>query len=178
MQLGLVRHFNVNHQKPSRWLTADQFRQWVKHYDEAPIGQAENLEGKLDWELCFTSDLSRAVQTAKSLCNCEMIETPLLREIPLTAFSQKKCKLPLALWTLCGRVAWFYSHSSQEETRKDTIRRAEEFIEFIKSSSKNRILIVSHGFFLMELSRALVKAGFTGKNKWHYKNGELLLFEK
>ncbi|WP_396019976.1 hypothetical protein, partial [Bacillus sp. SD088] len=37
---------------------------------------------------------------------------------------------------------------------------------------------VSHGFFLLELSKALEKSGYTGKRKRYFKNGELLLFEK
>lgn len=176
LQLGLVRHFKVKDQKPTGWVTADQFAHWVKHYDEAPIEPIEIMDGEMDWELCFTSDLPRAVHTAKSLCKCEIIETPLLREIPLTAFS-KKLKLPLALWSLAGRLAWSYSHSSQEETRRETVARAEEFIELLKSTQKNKVLIVSHGFFLMELSKLLGKAGYSGKRKWHYKNGELLLFK-
>ncbi|MCJ7841019.1 histidine phosphatase family protein [Lederbergia sp. NSJ-179] len=131
-----------------------------------------------DWELCLTSDLPRAVQTAKNLCTCKMIETPLLREVPLTAFSQKKFKLPLALWNFAGRVAWSYSHSSQEEKRPDTLKRAEQFLELLESVQQKNILIVSHGFFLMELAKVLEKSGYSGKKKRHYKNGEMIIFKR
>lgn len=177
MKVALVRHFKVNDQKPNSLLTAAEFSEWIDHYNEATILPIQQESDHGQWDLCYTSDLMRAFHTAKRICDCEIIETPLLREIPLAAFSKRQFKLPLAVWNFAGRFAWFSSHSSQEETREQTKRRVRKFLDLLESRSEENILVVSHGFFLIELSKALQQSGYVGKRKRRWKNGEMIIYE-
>lgn len=178
MKVALVRHFKVNDQKPGSLLTAEEFSEWVDQYNEATLLPIEKEKERKDWDICFSSDMPRALHTAKRICDCEIIETPLLREVPLAAFMKKNIKLPLSVWNVAGRLAWLRSHPSQEEARAETKKRVNKFLKLLESTNKEKILVVSHGFFLIELANGLKKAGYEGKRKKHWKNGEMVIFEK
>ncbi|VEF46832.1 phosphoglycerate mutase family protein [Bacillus freudenreichii] len=178
MRIGLVRHFRVNHEKPSFYMTSKQFEDWVRHYDESEIFHMDKKEAEIDWDICFSSDLPRAVHTAEKIASCSIEENPLLREIPLAPFIKTKRKLPLSIWNLAGRLAWHFSHPSHPESRKDTIKRANEFIASLAEEEQKNILVVSHGFFLYVLAKELEKQGYAGPGKRRFKNGELYIYEK
>lgn len=177
MRIGLVRHFRVNCKKPAFFMTSDQFENWVRHYDEAEIFHTDKKGMEIKWNVCYSSDLPRAVRTAEKAASCPIVETPLLREIPLAPFIKTKWKLPFPIWNLAGRLAWLSSHPAQMESRKETKKRAKEFMSTIKNEGKN-VLVVSHGFFLYVLAKELEKQGYTGPRKRRFKNGELYIYEK
>jgi len=159
-------------------MTATQFEDWVRHYDEAEIVDMDRKGEEPEWELCFSSDLPRAVRTAEKVASCSVAVTELIREVPLTAFIKTKRKMPFPLWNIVGRLAWFSPYSSQPESRKETIQRANRFIQLMEKSGKEKVLIVSHALFLMVLAKELEKAGYTGAKTRRFKNGELYIYEK
>lgn len=177
MRIALVRHFKVNYNKPAAFMTSEEFSAWVNHYDEAEIMDME-ISNDNEWDHCYSSDLPRAIRTAKKLCNCPLTETPLLREVPLAPFVKTKMKLPYLLWNVAGRLASYGSHSSQVESSQQTEKRAGRCREILESSQHQNILVVSHGFFLMALEKDLKNNGYIGKKTRRFKNGDAVIFEK
>ncbi|HEY4552427.1 MAG TPA: histidine phosphatase family protein [Bacillaceae bacterium] len=177
MHITLVRHFRVDHDKPARFMSSEEFETWVNHYDGADIIQPEGLS-MMDFEMCLSSDLPRARDTARELCSCPVTETPLLREVPLVPFFRTAMKLPFPLWNAGGRLLWFFTQKFQPEPIKQTVRRAEDCIAMLESAGKNNILVVSHGFFLMVLAICLEKRGYTGKKTRRFKHGEMVFYKK
>lgn len=77
MNIGLVRHFKVNCYA-KMFMTSDAFKQWVQQYDISDIIENKLELGNIKWHKCFSSDLSRATETSKSIFAGEIIKTGLL----------------------------------------------------------------------------------------------------
>jgi broad specificity phosphatase PhoE len=177
MNIGLVRHFKVNCYA-KMFMTSGDFKQWVKRYDNSDIIENKFEIGNVIWHKCFSSDLSRATKTSKSIFTGEIIKTQLLREVPIAPVFNTNIKLPYAFWCISGRIAWFFHHKSQIENKKDTQGRANEFLDSINNESNSNILIVCHGFFMNTLQKELKSRGVIGQNIRRPKNGTLYLYKK
>ncbi|MDQ0216349.1 broad specificity phosphatase PhoE [Oikeobacillus pervagus] len=176
MKIGLIRHFQVHIDTPT-FMSSKEFSQWVYDYDRADILKKDvDLLG-IQWDICYTSNLPRAIQTAEMIFPHLVLEREELREVPIFPITNCKLVLPHFLWMIAGRIAWYLSHPSQLETKNATKVRAKQFVQQILKEKNQNIIVVSHGFFLSVLTKVLQKNGFEGKRKT-FKNGELLLFEK
>lgn len=68
------------------------------------------------------------------------------------------------MWLLMGRLAWYFSHSSQVERRSETLDRAKQILDWIEERYRNRnVLVVSHGAFMKVLTQELSRRGYRGK---------------
>lgn len=112
--------------------------------------QAKQLRDKLSsfkFDICFTSPLKRALETAEIVCNnqCEIICDDLLKE--------------RSIGDLTGRnkaeIDWEKIPEYGGETRSEIFERAEKFLEKIQSSDYENILIVSHNGLLKNLRHLL-----------------------
>ncbi len=177
MKLGLVRHFKVD-QRKNKFLTPNGFNQLMKEYDNCPVIPNELIINQSEWDVCFCSTLPRARKTAKTIFNKKIIETDLLVEVPVSSFTNRKIILPLFLWHIGARLAWFKAHKSQKENIDQTRERIDKFYQLIKGSGYRNILIVSHGYFLNIFYREMKKKGFTGRVDTNIKNGYLYTIVK
>ncbi|WP_312887220.1 histidine phosphatase family protein [Clostridium lacusfryxellense] len=134
--------------------------------------------GTTKWDKCFSSDISRAVNTSTSIFKGEIIKTHLLREVPISPVFNTNLKLPYIFWCISGRLAWLFHSKSQIENKKDTQKRVNEFLDSINDASNNNILIVSHGFFMNTLQKELNRRDVTGQDVKRPRNGTLYLYEK
>ena len=175
MYIGLVRHFKVNCYN-KMFMTSGDFEQWVKQYDNSDIIRDKFDIGEIKWHKCFSSDLFRAIKTSETIFSDGIIITQLLREVPLSPICKTNIKLPYAFWCMSARVAWFFQHKSQIETKNDTQRRVNEFLDIIENDSNNNILIVSHGFLMHIMQKELIKRNFSGQNIKRPKNGTLYVY--
>jgi broad specificity phosphatase PhoE len=176
MRIGLVRHFNVD--CSHEWLQSnEEFQKWVKSYDCAPIRVADTIVGKYKWEKCYCSDLPRAIETARYIYQGRVFKSSLIREIPIMPVFKSSIKLPHAFWMAAGRIAWFLSHSSQPETKKQTKDKVEQFVSDIIAESESSVLVVTHGFLMTQLQKELNNRGFFGDKFKKAKCGKVYLFE-
>lgn len=179
MRMGLVRHFKVLQEyRNFKWVSSYEFKEWQESYDTADIELGRPDAAKEKWDICFSSDLPRAVRTAEHIYKGEIIKTPLLREISVRPFSAKDIKLPFLIWTILARVAWFFSHKSQPEGRDSTKKRVKEFVSWALSFDKPKILVVSHGALMWVIRKELIKGGFKGKRFLNVPNGALYVYER
>lgn len=177
MRIGLVRHFSVD--CPRKFLqTAEEFREWVKLYDCSAIKLADMTVDASQWERCYCSDLPRAIETARHLYRGSITQSMLLREVPIAPVDIPKIKLPWALWLLAGRLAWLFSHHSQPETIKHTRDRVRRLVADILQKSETRVLVVTHGFLMLQIQRELIAQGFRGDSFKAAKYGTVYSFEK
>ena len=178
MKIGLVRHFKVVSPHGKKVLNSAEFNERMDGYDIYPVKPNQLSINQNDWDICYSSTLSRAKTTAKTIFEGKIIITSQIVEVPLSAFINTKIKLHFMIWQILGRIAWLFSLKSQKESKKQTILRINQFLEEIQKSSYRSILIVSHGFFMKILVHELKKRGFSGELDFSPQNGKLYLFQK
>lgn len=177
MKIGIVRHVKVEDHTTKYWMSAQQFRDWVDHYNRASIEENAMITAS-DWDCCYSSDMNRAIQTTNKLFHGEPVITSLLREIEIAPLFQTKLKLHLNMWLLLGRAGWIFNHSSQEN-RSLTSIRANQVLDMIEEGCKERnILIVTHGAFMMVFRKVLIERGYRGDIFYKPEHGKIYTFEK
>lgn len=176
MKIGLIRHFKVNC-KPKIFMSSKDFEDWAVLYDDADVIQNEVNLSNIQWNKCYSSDLSRALKTADAIFTGKTIKTPKLREVPLSPIFKTNVKLPYLLWCICGRAAWLFTHKSQVENKKQTENRINKFLDSIEENEDINILVVTHGFFMHQFQKELTKRGYKGGQIKSIKNGILYIFE-
>lgn len=104
-------------------------------YDKAPIFSLLSNDSRMNCQTIYISSLQRSRETAEQLFGeRDFISTKLIDEVPLWASVTSNKKLPLIFWNVSGRLQWFLNIHSQKEGRKETVYRAERFIEMIKQA--------------------------------------------
>lgn len=179
MRIGIIRHFKVNcYKKP--FMTSKEFKEWEKNYNESDVTRNDVELMEIKWNKCYSSTLIRAVETAKDVYKGEIIKTNLIRETVIDPIFESNLKLPYWFWAVSARLAWYFNHNSQEESKTSTRKKAREFVDLIENESMNdsleNILIVTHGFFMYTLQKELKSRGFKGKIVRTPKNGTLYLY--
>ena len=177
MRIGLLRHFKV-HCPHKRMMTSEEFRTWSEKYEHSKVIKKPVEMGGIQWDICYASDLPRAVTTAKEVYSGNIILDKLLQEVDNAPFIHtERIRLPFEVWHIFGRLAWFFKSKSQPETIHGTKQRINQFLDKIDWSKEN-ILIVFHGFMLYNLQKELRRRGFHGQNVRHVKNGFLYEYIK
>lgn len=177
MRIGLIRHFEVLHPHKA-FMSSYEFSEWVRGYDNAQIQKIPIEMGGVEWQICYTSDIKRAVETAKMVYEGEIIESELLRELSISPVFNTKVKLPYIIWMMLGRFAGLLGHKSQVDIHTNTKKRVSGFISNILSQKESNILIVSHGGIMWYIKNELLSIGFDGPNFTKAKNGYLYTFER
>lgn len=161
-----LRHFKVN-DSSKNWLNSDEFNNWVKDYDTFELEYSDVVLPR-NIDKIYVSSQNRAIKSADFL-NLDYEINDLLVEVPIKSFINTKFKLPKWLWLFIGRILWYFGLTSCE-TKSMTNQRIETFISQI-DFDKN-ILIVSHGFFIVQLMRKLQTLGYGSDIKINIKNGK------
>jgi broad specificity phosphatase PhoE len=179
MKIGLVRHFKVKQQFPEKvFISTKEINQWLDDYDKADIEIAEVDLCGIDWKICYSSDLPRAVKTAESIYNGYINKVKELREVRIGAFFERNVKLPAILWMLLGKLAIRISHKSILETPSQINNRINLILDKIMNENNDNVLIVCHGLIMMFIRQELIKRGFKGPKYGTADNGRLYIFMK
>ncbi|MBP1932091.1 histidine phosphatase family protein [Ammoniphilus resinae] len=180
MRIGLVRHFKVKKGLPEkRILSAEELTQWFAEYDESEVEIVETDMRGIGWELCYTSDLTRAVQTADEIYAGEIVKTKDLREIAYPVFGEIwRGKLHFFLWAILGRISWHFRHKAYKESQRDVAQRLNSFLDELMDQKEKNILLVGHAALMMEMRKELLRRGFKGPKLGTPENGKLYVFEK
>ncbi|MBG9733310.1 histidine phosphatase family protein [Paenibacillus alvei] len=177
MKIGLVRHFKVQYEPETKWMTSAEFNHWVEQYDQAEVILGDPPADNIAWSICVSSDLPRAVTTAEYIHQGGIMATNRLREIGMKAVFHTKMKLPHSFWMILARLAWSFSHPSQEEKKQDTLRRIREVTDWIEENCQSNVLIVCHGALMKYLHKELIRRGYKGQAFLKPQNGKLYLYE-
>lgn len=181
MRIGLIRHFKVNCHK-NLFMTSEEFKHWEESYNESDVTRNNVGLMNINWDKCYSSTLIRALKTANDVYNGDIEKNDLIRETIIDPIFKSKLKLPYWFWAVSGRLAWYFNHSSQEENKNITQKKAKEFVDMLEIKAKKEksenILIVTHGFFMFTLQKELKRRGFVGKLVSTPKNGTLYLYKR
>ena len=178
MRVVIIRHAEVDFCWSKR-CTSAKFDSDCREYDLSPIKNVTYSIPQTVYQKVYVSELSRSKDTAKILFpSGEHLESPLINEVPLKSSFDTKTNMPLWFWNLTGRLQWFINCRRQPQVRRQTRKRAKEFVELIRNDDMD-IAVVTHGFYMHTLLQEMKKAGFkmTG-NSANFKNGEYAIAEK
>ena len=89
----------------------------------------------------------------------EVTRTPLLNDVALRPFCDTKRALPLTLWRTMGRVQWALGSARQAESRRETLRRAGEFLDALEREDRDCVVICG-GLILAALKSVLRHRGY------------------
>ena len=87
-------------------MTAGDLHAWKQRYDEADAHPTAVTLDSGEWARCYSSDMSRAYATARTLYAGEIVQTPLLREADVAQFQSGGLLLPVSIWRWVLRFAW------------------------------------------------------------------------
>ena len=179
MKIGLIRHFKVNYHKKS-FMTSKEFKEWEDSYNKSDVIKKDVELMGIKWDKCYSSTLIRALTTARHIYKEKITENDLIRETIIDPIFKSRIRLPYWFWAVSGRLAWYFNHKSQQESRNITRNKAKHFVDLLLeetlSEGSENILIVTHGFFMFSLQKELYKRGFKGKLIYSPKNGILYLY--
>lgn len=178
MKIGLIRHFKVNYPPQKIFMNSDDFKRSMDDYDSSPVISKEINVDPNDWDICYTSTMSRAITTAKAFYPGKIVLTEDIREVQMYPRFKSNLKFLSIFWGIMARISWRRSHPSQVESFHYTKERIDSFYDTVNSRNEENILVVTHGFFMRLLAEKLKKEGFKGKYDPIPKNGVLYIFEK
>ncbi|RZA03610.1 MAG: phosphoglycerate mutase [Sphingobacteriaceae bacterium] len=175
MKIGLVRHFKVNHPFPRKMLlTRSEVVQWFAAYDST-----ENIEYKtvdlhnINWKRCYSSTMTRAVNTANYIYSDEVFKIDELKELDILHRLSSRIKLPFLVWGIIVRIKSFLSNKDTDEFRNRIIAFVDKLIEDNESDT----LIVSHWFVMRVIRQELIKRGLSGGKFKSNEYGTLYVYE-
>lgn len=179
MKIGLVRHFEVELNIPSRqWMTPEQISQWMADYDVAEVKLGSVDLGGIDWARCISSDSPRAQKTAQAIYSGPIEFTPMLREPTLNPIARTNLRMPFQFWKMVLRVAWMTSHRSQLDAKTAFLSNVRTFAHEVLPKYREDTLVVAHAGFMIFLRKELLRQGFKGPKFSLPDNGKLYVFEK
>lgn len=159
-------------------MDAPGFVQWSQWYDACQTTEGAFDASSIDWQSCYSSDLPRALSTARKLFQGSIEMTPLLREVPFAPLVNFPARLPLIGWQTLSRTGWFFNHASQPEGRRQTRVRIRNFLnDLMRTKSEENVLVVTHGFLMQMLQAELNGAGFKGRLPWKPRFARVYVFE-
>lgn len=140
MKLYVVRHgqtdFNLNHLMQGITDTD------LNDRGRRQINAIKRLLDNIEFDVCITSPLKRAVSTLKIITDHDYLVDIRLTERNLGVYESKEAE------TFDKKLYWDYKENSNVggvEPIQDVFKRVEEFLNEIKSKYKNKkVLIVSH----------------------------------
>ena len=176
MRIGLMRHFPVEERFPDGWKTATELFEWRQTYDASPaiLGQADL--GSIEWRQCLSSDMERAMATAKAVFRGPAEPTPLLREPDFTPFQTGDLRLPVWIWRWILQFSWATGHKSQRGCRDAFLRRVAATADLLEAKVAD-ILVVSHAGMMAYLSAELRRRGFRGPKLRIAKHAKTYIYE-
>lgn len=177
MKIGLIRHFPVEHKYLTGLVSQSQVLQWFSGYNEASLLNQQVDVGR-SWDICYSSELPRARQTAEAIYHGTPITTALLNEPSPDPLFKYNVRLPFMLWAMLIRLALVYNHPTQSHRKEVLEGRIRAWLTELLNHQTNNVLVVSHAFTMEILSRLLVQEGFTGKILNRPPNGVLYTYER
>jgi broad specificity phosphatase PhoE len=177
MRIGLIRHFPVEQPLPSGWMTAEELQQWRTSYDSAKIIPKPLDLTSGNWSACLSSDLDRAIVTAKAAYAGEVEITPLLREPELALFRTGRLRLPVWVWRWVLRFSWMMGHRSQRRCRDEFRSRVSAVADALERREGDT-LVVSHAGMMAYLSAVLTQRGYSGPKLRVARHAHLYVYEK
>jgi broad specificity phosphatase PhoE len=171
MEIVLARHGRPKLGQWS-WITARQLSAWIRAYDEGGV-RLEEVPQQIRAKavLCgwiASSPLLRSVQSAQVLAPSRKInpEEP-FREAGLPQALWAFPRLPVSVWTVLFRAAWFLGYSANSESLSVARCRARSAaIRLIELAQEHQsVFVVGHGIMTALIAKELLEKGWMGPKR-------------
>ena len=167
MRITILRHGKPDFEW-ERKVRGSDFRRLESNYDSAGIvgTPPENATDLIDsHDVVICSDLPRSIESARAMgAKTIHVSSPLFREMNLPYFDRINLKLPLKLWVVFLRSAWFLGFSKNTESiRKAKSRAKQASNQLIELAAEhNSVLFVGHGFLNHYVAKELIAKNWVG----------------
>lgn len=186
--ITFVRH-GVSICDESQKLNAEEYRSWLKQYDEVGILPADAMPKQTVAALeqanfVIVSDLRRAKDTLAILGSRgkESGQSPLLREasIPAPVFSIPFIKARPGVWNVMMRLFWLAGYAGNDESYRQAKKRAVEVARMLScyTDEYEHVFVVGHGFFNRMVGKQLGSEGWELKGKRSHAHWSCTVYEK
>jgi broad specificity phosphatase PhoE len=179
MQIVLARHGKPRLNQGS-WIAPHQLANWILAYDEGGVvvadASVEVCTRAAESGLFVSSPLLRCVESARALAPSRDIDfEELIREAGLPHPLWDFPRLPVAVWLMLFRAAWFCRYSANSESlaaaRSRAGRAANRLIEL--AAEHQSVFVMGHGIMTRLIARELVMRGWQGPSRpapryWHF----------
>ena len=179
MEIILARHGKPK-LKHWAWITPMQMKDWIQLYNQAELlvedVPLDTLKKATESGVIVSSTLRRCVQSAQQLIRGRALLTEeLFCEADLPHMLWRFPKLPLSIWGIVFRMAWFCGFSANAEPLAQATTRArnaaERLIELARGNGS--VFHVGHGIMTMLIAKQLLALGWTGPKRpvnkyWRY----------
>ncbi|MBK8479215.1 MAG: phosphoglycerate mutase family protein [Opitutaceae bacterium] len=167
MKITLLRHAPVEIR--DRWICGCRLEHLLREYDAAPVRLGEAPQGLPSAVTVYSSPARRAMDTAGWLFPNHPIE--LLDEAKEAAFPPKlpfPYIGPAGLAFLLARCAWLCGYAPNVDDVRAVRDRAEILARKLSEFDRTRgdVVLVTHGYFMCFLDRALRKDGWVRSGKF------------
>jgi broad specificity phosphatase PhoE len=171
MEIILTRHGKPN-LRHWVWITPRQMKDWIKIYNLADllVGgiPSATLKKTTESGVIVVSTLRRCVQSAQQLApNRAYLAEEVFCEAYLPHSDWLFPKLPLTVWGVVFRLAWFCGFSTNAEPFAQATVRArnatERLIELARENGS--VFLVGHGILNMLVARQLLALGWEGPKR-------------
>ena len=160
MIAAVVRHAKVD-MKWSFLQTSAGYDRECEMYDTAPVLPVTVKLPEADFKKFYVSRLPRTAA-----------------EVPERSGFDTGLKLPRFLQSGVSRAQWLFNARRQPETRIETRRRAEKFVEHLIRENEDCV-VFTHGFFMITLLQVMKERGFcVDHTRLAYANGECVVCER
>jgi broad specificity phosphatase PhoE len=171
MEIILARHGRPKLEQRG-WIAPRQLAGWVRAYDEGGIlvgGAPLEVRAKAgNSGIIVSSPLLRCVESARAVASQRNFETDeLLREAGLPYALWGFPRLPLWLWTLVFRGAWFCGYSANSESLDCARMRAQSAAHKLiaLASVHKSVFVMGHGIMAALIAKELVQLGWVGPRR-------------
>jgi broad specificity phosphatase PhoE len=184
MEIILARHGKPNF-RHWMWITPRQMKEWIQIYNQAKILSEEipsdtlrqaNVSG-----IIVSSTLPRCVESARALF---VEKSPLIEavfcEADLPHGNWNIPKLPLSVWGVLFRLAWFCGYSSNVESLLRAEARALCAAKRLLALARKNgsVFLVGHGIMNMLIAKQLLAMGWSGPKRPVNKYWQFSVYEK
>ncbi len=109
----------------------------------------------------FTGTSPASAETAELLFDLKNppVRTPLLDDVPLRAFQDTQALHTPRFWLTAARAQWTLGSARQPETRRQTERRAGEFVDMLEKDEFDSV-VVCRGLTMTALKSVLRRRGY------------------
>ena len=136
------------------------FDEACRHAIDCDIEKVESERISSGGRPIYVSSGKGTVQTAELLFNdADIIEEPLLEEVPQRSYKDTEKELPLWRWQFMASMQRFLGNSRQPESRAQAKARAKKLLDLMESRNQDCILI-SHPNFIRVLLDCLGSRGY------------------
>lgn len=154
------------------WISPHQLTDWLSEFAATGILKQDvpplTLQTAALSQCIVSSPLPRCMESARAVsASRDVLIDPLFREAELPHANWKLPRLPVAVWALLFRIAWFCGYSSNSESlaaAEDRARIAAETLIDLAHRHQS-VFAMGHGIMTALIAKQLILRGWTGPTR-------------